>query len=196
MGLFTVADIANTPRNTLIRVLGQASGSSLYELAWGRDYRDVVTEHIEKSISASETFDVDIDDQEAILKEYLRLTEKVCERMRGRSYATNTIAIKVRFADFKTITRSKTLDLPSTGTQEIFEAVKNLYLTLNLDRALIRLVGVSLDSLTENNDVQQLVLGQRESGWQQADRAIDRVKAKFGRTSLRPARLVSNEDED
>jgi DNA polymerase-4 len=200
MGLFTIADIANTPRSTLIRVLGQASGSSLYELAWGRDYRDVITEHIEKSISASQTFDVDLYQQEEILKEFLRLTEKSAARMRGKGLATNTISIKVRFTDFKTISRSKTLDLPTTGTQEIFEVAKTLYLGLNLDRVLIRLVGVSLDSLVENDDVTQMVLGERTSSWQQADRAIDRVKAKFGRSSLRPARLVDDkvdeEDED
>jgi len=77
---------------------------------------------------------------------------------------------------------------------------KALYLALNLDRVLIRLVGVSLDSLVENDDVTQMVLGERTSSWQQADRAIDRVKAKFGRSSLRPARLVDDkvdeQDED
>ena len=196
MGLFTIADIANTPRSTLIRVLGQASGASLYELAWGRDYRDVVTEHIEKSISAYQTFDVDLYQQEEILKEFLRLTEKSADRMRGKGLATNTISIKVRFSDFKTILRSRTLDLPTTGTQEIFEVAKSLYLGLELDRALVRLVGVSLDSLVVNDDVTQMVLGERTSSWQQADRAIDRVKAKFGRSSLRPARLVDDKDED
>ena len=196
MGLFTIADIANTPRSTLIRVLGQASGASLYELAWGRDYRDVITEHSEKSISASQTFDVDLYQPEEILKEFLRLTERSADRMRAKGLATNTISIKVRFADFKTISRSKTLDLPTTGTQEIFEVAKSLYLGLELDRVLVRLVGVSLDSLVENDDVKQMVLGERTSSWQQADRAIDRVKAKFGSGSLRPARLVDDKDED
>ena len=196
MGLFTISDIANTPRSTLIRVLGQASGASLYELAWGRDYRDVITEHSEKSISASQTFDVDLYQPEEILKEFLRLTEKSADRMRAKGLAANTISIKVRFADFKTISRSKTLDLPTTGTQEIFEVAKSLYLGLELDRVLVRLVGVSLDSLVENDDVKQMVLGERTSSWQQADRAIDRVKAKFGSGSLRPARLVDDKDED
>ena len=196
MGLLTVGDIANTPRSTLIRVLGQASGSSLYELAWGCDYRDVETEHIEKSISASETFDLDLDSQEEILKEFLRLTERGVERMREKGFATNTISIKVRFADFKTISRSKTVDLPITGTQEIFEVVKNLYLALNLDRVLIRLVGISLDSLVEDEDVKQLTLGERASGWRQADKAIDRIKGRFGAESLRPARLVEDHGDE
>jgi len=196
MGLQTVGDIANTPRSTLIRVLGQASGSSLYELAWGRDYRDVEIEHIEKSISSSETFDQDIDSQGEILKEFLRLTERSVERMREKGFAAGTISIKVRFTDFKTISRSKTVDLPVTGTQEIFEVVKNLYFGLNLENVLIRLIGVSLDSLVEDEEINQMVLGQRTSGWQQADKAVDRIKNKFGSASLRPARLVEDHEED
>ena len=196
MGLQTVGDIANTPRSTLIRVLGQASGGSLYELAWGRDYRDVEIEHIEKSISSSETFDQDLDSQEEILKEFLRLTERSVERMREKGFAAGTISIKVRFTDFKTISRSKTVDLPITGTQEIFEVVKNLYLALNLENVLIRLVGVSLDSLVEDEEINQMVLGQRTSGWQQADKAVDRIKNKFGSASLRPARLVEDHEEN
>ncbi|MGI9171380.1 MAG: DNA polymerase IV [Candidatus Nanopelagicus sp.] len=196
MGLQTVGDIANTPRSTLIRVLGQASGSSLYELAWGRDYRDVEIEHVEKSISSSETFDQDLDSQEEILKEFLRLTERSVERMREKGFAAGTISIKVRFTDFKTISRSKTVDLPITGTQEIFEVVKNLYLALNLENVLIRLIGVSLDSLVEDEEINQMVLGQRTSGWQQADKAVDRIKSKFGSASLRPARLVEDHEEN
>ena len=134
--------------------------------------------------------------QEEILKEFLRLTERSVERMRERGFATNTISIKVRFADFKTITRSKSLDLPISGTQEIFEVVKNLYLNLHLDRVLIRLVGVSLDSLVVNEDLHQMVLGERTSSWRQADSAVDRIKGKFGRGSLRPARLVEDHDQE
>ncbi|NCU78649.1 MAG: DNA polymerase IV [Actinobacteria bacterium] len=196
LGLVTVGDIANTPRGTLIRTLGQASGSSLYELAWGRDYRDVITEQSEKSISASETFDTDLDDQESILKEILRLTEKSSERMRAKGYAANTISIKVRFADFSTITRSKTLDLPITTTQEIFEVAKNLYLALKLNNVFIRLVGISLDSLVANEGIHQMAFGQRSTGWRQADKAVDLIKAKFGRSSLRPARLVESAEDN
>lgn len=196
LGLTKVADIANTPRQTLIRALGQANGSSLYELAWGRDYRDVETQRVDKSVSSSETFDEDLDNQEEILKILLRLTEKSAERMRAKGYAAQTISIKVRFADFKTISRSKTLDLPTVTTREIFEVVKNLYQALNLAGVLIRLVGVSLDSLVENDDIQQMVLGQRARGWRQVDRVADRIRARFGGASLRPARLVEDHLEE
>lgn len=197
LGLRTVGEIANTPLSTLIRALGEATGSSLYELAWGRDYREVISYEAEKSISAAETFASDIDDPEEILREFLRLCEKATLRMRDAGYCAKTISIKVRFADFKTITRSKKMDQPISGTKESFEVAKQLYLALKLDRVRIRLVGVSLEGLTPANEAaEQLLIGQRDVGWREADSAIDRVKAKFGRGSVRPARLVSPSDED
>lgn len=196
MGLLTIGDIANTPRGTLIRVLGQASGSSLYELAWGRDYRDVEIEQIEKSISASATFDADLDQSEEILTEFLRLTERSVERMRSNGFAASTVSIKVRFSDFKTITRSKTSDLPVSGTQEIFEIVKKLYLALKIEGSLIRLVGVSLESLTPDTELQQLTLGARKRSWPDLDKAVDRVKQRFGGGSVRPARLVEDHGQE
>ncbi len=191
LGLRTVADIAHTPRATLIRALGEASGASLYELAWGRDYRDVSPDEPDKSISAAETFATDIDDSEIILREFLRLTEKATSRLRARELHAKTISIKVRFADFRTINRSKTLALPLDGTQECYEVVKKLFEALKLDRARLRLVGVSLEGLVGGESApEQMMLGERDKGWRQAEAAMDAAKAKFGQSSVRPARLV------
>jgi DNA polymerase-4 len=197
LGLRTVADIANTPRQTLIRALGEAAGASLYELSWGRDYRDVEPGEVDKSISAAETFDSDTEDQEIVLRELLRLTEKATYRMREKDFSARTISIKVRFADFKTISRSKTVPLAISATHEVFEVVKALFLGLKLDRARIRLVGVSLDGLEDGIDAsEQLVLGERENGWRQATAAMDKASARFGQGSIRPARLFDESDED
>ena len=197
LGLRTVADIANTPRQTLIRALGEAAGASLYELAWGRDYRDVEPEEVDKSISAAETFDTDTEDQEIVLRELLRLTEKATYRMREKDFSARTISIKVRFADFKTISRSKTVPLAISATHEVYEVVKALFIGLKLDRARIRLVGVSLDGLEDGIDAsEQLVLGERETGWRQATAAIDKASARFGQGSVRPARLFDESEED
>ena len=197
LGLRTVADIANTPRQTLIRALGEAAGASLYELSWGRDYRDVEPEEVDKSISAAETFDSDTEDQEIVLRELLRLTEKATYRMREKDFSARTISIKVRFADFKTISRSKTVPLAISATHEVFEVVKALFLGLKLDRSRIRLVGVSLDGLEDGIDAsEQLVLGERENGWRQATAAMDKASARFGQGSVRPARLFDEIEED
>ena len=195
LGLRKVADIANLPRATLIRALGQASGASLYELAWGRDYRDVTPNEPDKSMSAAETFAQDIDDPEEILQEFLRLTEKAAARLRENGYYAKTISIKVRFADFSTISRSKTLPLPIDSTHDIYEIAKSLYLALNLDRARLRLVGISLDNLSEAAP-EQLLLGAREKGWREADTAIDRAKLRFGGGSVRPGRLIKKSSAD
>jgi DNA polymerase-4 len=193
LGLHTIGDIAQTPRSTLIRALGDAAGASLYELAWGRDFREVSDDEPDKSISAAETFSRDLDDPEAILREYLRLTEKASARLRDRGLFAKTISIKVRFADFTTINRSKTLALPIDSTQEIYEVVRTLYLALKIERARLRLVGVSLENLQEGAH-EQLALGAREKGWREADTAIDQARARFGSSSVRPGRLIKGDD--
>jgi DNA polymerase-4 len=192
LGLHTIGDIAATPRATLIRALGESSGASLYELAWGRDFREVSNDESDKSISAAETFSHDLDNPEEILREYLRLTEKASARLRDRDLFTKTISIKVRFSDFTTISRSKTLSQPIDSTQEIYEVVRTLYKALKIDRARLRLVGVSLENL-QTGAHEQMLLGSREKGWREADTAIDRARARFGSSSVRPGRLIEPE---
>jgi DNA polymerase-4 len=195
LGLRTIEDIAKLPRATLIRALGEANGASLYELAWGRDYRDVTPEEPDRSISAAETFAQDLDNPEEILTEFLRLTERATARLRDRDLFAKTISIKVRFADFSTINRSKTLPLPIDSTHDVYEVVKGLYQALRIERARLRLVGVSLENLSEGAP-HQMMLGEREVGWRQAEGAIDQARARFGKGSVRPARLISASEDD
>ena len=196
LGLRTIEDIAKLPRTTLIRALGEANGASLYELAWGRDYRDVTPEEPDRSISAAETFAQDLDNPEEILTEFLRLTERATARLRDRDLFAKTISIKVRFADFSTINRSKTLPLPIDSTHDVYDVVKGLYQALRIERARLRLVGVSLENLSEGAP-HQMMLGEREVGWRQAEGAVDQARVRFGKGSVRPARLIKDaEDEE
>ena len=195
LGLHTVADIANTPRSTLVRALGDATGESLYELAWGRDYRNVIPDEPEKSIGTEETFARDIDSPEEILAEFLRMAEKATARLRERGLFAKTVTMKIKFADFTTLSRAKTLPIGIDGTHETYEIVKKLYLALNNEGARIRLVGVSLSNLLDEAPV-QLELGARERGWRDADTAIDKAKARFGGGSVRPGRLITGDSGD
>lgn len=191
LGLRTVADLAHTPLETLKRALGESSAASLYELAWGRDYRDVISDEPDKSISAAETFAYDLDETEEILTELLRLTERAAYRLRKSGVRAGTISIKVRFADFKTITRSKSVDQPLDGTLEIFAVAKKLFLGLKLSGVRIRLVGIGLEGLIESHQAhEQLELGAPERGWREAGEAVDRALERFGKGSIRPARLI------
>lgn len=197
LGLRTVADIANTPVETLKRALGEGAGESLYELAWGRDFREVITDAPEKSISAAETFAHDLEDREELLRELLRLAERVTRRLRTRELRAKTISLKVRFSDFTNISKAKTLPLPINGMHEVFEVARDLFISLRLDGARIRLLGISLENLTdESGSVEQLSLGQREIGWREAQLAIDRAIARFGSGSVKPARLVADSADE
>ena len=196
LGLRSVGDLAHTPMTTLRRAVGPGLATTLHQLAWGEDRR-VVTErrgHDEpdKSMGADETFGRDTDDRAMVLREVLRLSAKVAGRMRAAGVAGRTVTLKVRFADFTTITRSRTRGEATDVTQEIYQTASDLFVALGLQRARIRLVGVRAEGLVPRSTVHhQLVLGERDHGWSAADTAMDRAIRRFGDTAIRPATLLS-----
>jgi DNA polymerase-4 len=191
LGLRTVGDIARTPVTTLQRALGPGVGGHLSALSWGRDERHVVPTEPDKSIGHEETFPRDVDDPDVVLRELLRLSERTAARLREQGYAAKTISIKVRFADFTTITRSRTLRLPTDTGRDVYETARMLFLALGLQRARLRLVGVRAESLTPAGQAaRQMILGERDSGWREADQAVDRASRRFGAGAVRPATLV------
>ena len=194
LGLRTVGDLAHTPADTLRRALGEA-GVHLHELAWGRDPRRVVPERVEKSVGAEETFARDVDDPDVVLREMLRLSERVAARLRSGEMAGRTVVIKVRFADFTTITRSRSLTEYTDVARTIYAVARELYRALGLDRARLRLVGVRVEGLTAvAGSHRQLALDDRPQGWREAEQAVDRASARFGAGAVRPASLVCDAD--
>ncbi len=147
--------------------------------------------HGEKSIASDETFPVDADDPAYIHRELLRLSGKTASRMRAAGLVGRTVSIKVRFADFTTITRARTLRDPTDVTQEIYATAKSLYDALGLERARLRLVGVRVEALIRAaNAPIQPTLEEPEFGWRDADKAMDRASARFGAGSVGPASLL------
>ena len=194
LGLRTVADIAHTPLATLVRGLGEATGHHLHELSWGRDPRPVEREQREKSIGSDETFEFDIDDAAEIHRRLLALSERTAARVRAAGMAGRTVTLRVRFSDFTTITRSRTLREPTDSGRAIHEAATGLFDALGLQRARIRLVGVRVDKLVETSQAPiQGVIGEPEHGWRDADRAVDRARSRFGSGAVRPASLVERD---
>lgn len=195
LGLRTVGDIAHTPVDTLVRALGQASGQRLHDLAWGRDDRAVVPDAAEKSIGNEETFARDIDDPEVIAREILRLAQKVAARARRHGIRGRTVVLKVRFADFTTLTRSRTLDTPTDVGQVIYDTAVDLYAALRLQRARIRLVGVRLEGLVDLEGSSEQLLFDDGVTASPVDRraaevAADRLRDRYGHDVVRPARLM------
>ena len=111
--------------------------------------------------------------------------------MRTAQVCGRTVTLTVRFADFTTITRSRTMAESTDVTQEIYQTAADLYAALGLQRARIRLVGVRVEGLVPRTRVQrQLVLGHREHGWPEADQAVDRAVLRYGDRAVRPATLL------
>jgi DNA polymerase-4 len=194
LGLHTVGDIAHTPVDTLRRALGDNAGPALHALAWGRDSRPVVPIHRERSIGADETFSFDVDDPAYIHRQLLKLSDRTAARVRAAGLVGRTISIKVRFSDFTTITRSRTLRDPTDVSRDIYATARALFDGLGLQRARLRLVGVRVEGLTESDHAPiQGLLDEPEHGWRDADRAVDRASARFGAGAVRPASLVEGE---
>ena len=191
LGLKTVGDIANTPVGTLRRAAGAAAGSQLHALAWGHDLRGVVPHEPDKSIGAEETFATDVDDPDLVRRELLRLAERTATRLRATGQLGRTVSIKVRFADFTTITRARTLDVPTDVGRQVYDTARSLFDGLELQRVRLRLVGVRVDGLLPVvTAAEQLLLGSPERGWREAEQAVDRAALRFGADVVRPAVLI------
>ncbi|RSM83919.1 DNA polymerase IV [Kibdelosporangium aridum] len=188
IGLERVADVAAAPLPRLRRIIGNALAEHLHPLAHGYDDRSVEPESVDKSVGAEETFEVDHWDRELLKRELLRLSEKTASALRRRELRGRTVSIKVRFADFTTISRSRTLLVPTDVTQEIFKVACQL-LVEQTPPGAVRLIGVRMEQLTTEGG-EQLLLDAPESGWREADQAADRARAKFGLAAIRPASLL------
>ena len=187
-GLRTIGDIARSPLSALQRAVGEAAGRKLHDLANGRDPRSVTTASVEKSVGHEVTFEVDTIDADKLRLELLRQSNAVAVRMRTAGWVGRTVVLKLRYDDFTTITRSRTLAESTDVGRRIFEEVRGIYEALKGHRP-VRLIGVRMEQLTEG-DGQQLALWDADESWREAEDTIDAVTARFGRGMLRPASLL------
>jgi DNA polymerase-4 len=188
-GLATVGELANAPRATLERALGRSAGARLHELAWGRDERPVVPDEPPKSIGAEETFETDIDDPDVLAREVRRSAARVGRRLRAAGLSGRTVTLKVRFADFKTVTRSRTLPSALDGDAELGRLGAELLAGLGVTHP-VRLVGVSVSGLVAEGAPVQLELGDAPDERRAVDLVADRIRDRWGERALELASLV------
>jgi DNA polymerase-4 len=181
-GIHTIADVLATPRPVLDRALGAAMGDRVWHLARGVDPREVDTQRIEKSVGHEETFDEDISDAAILRSELRRLSDRVGARLRQGGWEARTVALKLRFADFTTISRSQTLPEPTSVSQRIGEAAVELF--DSVDRYLpVRLIGVRGERL-QVADANGLALWDDDEDWRRVEDALDGATARFGRGAV------------
>ncbi len=193
IGARTVGDVAALPEGALVAAVGAASGRHLHALAHNHDDREVTPERVTKSIGAEETFERDLSSRAALHREILRLADKVGSRLRQNHSVARTFTLKVRFGDFSTITRSRTLPEPTATSGAIAAVARELLSSIDVAGG-IRLLGVSSSQLTDPQPAQLAFDDFGDGGTDDrraaVDRAVDAVRERFGDGALRAAALV------
>jgi DNA polymerase-4 len=150
MGIQTVGDLASLSLDRLIEEFGQSYGSYLYEASRGIDESALVTHWEPKSISRETTFQRDVDNWQVIAKNLAELTKEVVINMKEEGYQGRTVTLKIRFNDFKTYTRSKTLNKHTDSEEEIRKAAFDCLGRVDLKKK-VRLVGVRVSNLKKSS---------------------------------------------
>lgn len=189
-GLRTVGEIAQRTPQQLARLVGRASGEHLQALANGIDPRPVVPQREEKSLGAEQTFEVDVTDPAALRRELLGLSHRTAARLRRQGLRARRVGLKLRWTDFTTITRSRTLGHPFTSGHDLYACAAEL-----LDAELplpapVRLIGVRAEALEAGGAALQLSLDGREEEWAAAETVMDRVHERYADTVLAPASML------
>jgi DNA polymerase IV len=230
LGVTTIGQLAEVPLDTLERALGGASGRHLHELAWGRDPRRVQPNQATKSIGHEETYPWDRNDRAELHREVLRLADAVARRLRAAGMTGRTVTLKVRYGDFTTITRSRTLSVGIDTGPAVAVTASALLDQVTVD-AGVRLLGVSVANLVEGAPHQlalalapgptdgtgrplpdsaarldqprrpasdadgheSLACELTDASWQDATRAIDLIRARFGQDAVGPAVLLGGQ---
>lgn len=156
-GVETVQDLQRMQLADLVSIFGHAHGAALHDLAFARDDRPVETEREAKSVSAEETFDIDVVDKGVLGRELDRLLDRVVGRLSAHGFA-RTVTLKVRYGDFTTFTRSETLLHPSGDRLVLGDIAHRLLGAVDVTDGL-RLIGVGVSGLSAHAQEQLIVTG-------------------------------------
>jgi DNA polymerase-4 len=185
----TVGDLAALPEEAVVAALGTAQGRHLHALAWARDERPVVPDSKAKSIGHEETFAKDHHTHAALERELLRLGDAVAARLRKAGVTGRTVQLKVRFHDFRTITRAETVADAFDDATTLVRVGRRLL--AGIDPAPgVRLLGISVSQLGEDAPRQLTFEDAATPGWNGATAAIDEIRERFGDAAIGPAALA------
>ncbi|WP_456825240.1 DNA polymerase IV [Cellulomonas sp. P5_E12] len=187
-GIRTVAELADSDVSTVQHAVGKVAGAHLHDLSWGRDPRPVRPGREERSLSAEETFAVDVADLALVQEKARELADRCAVRLRRNGLVTRTITVKVRTSDFRTLTRSRTLLTPTDVGRELYLAARELLAGVDLAGLPVRLVGVRAEGLSPAASVvRQPTLDEADQPFRarrDAERVMDVVRDRFGRGSI------------
>jgi len=193
MGVTTIGELANLPLDTIKRQFG-ATGAVLHSYARGIDDREVEAPGEAKSISQQLTFARDTPDRNFLEANLHNLCQEVCQDLRSQNKRAKCVAIRLRYADFKTITRQVILKEASDVTQVIFATAQQLLTkALAQQEKPIRLIGVRISSLV--GEEKQLPMFDSGTGKpEHLDKAIDKIRSKYGSTAIKTGNGILSEN--
>ncbi len=180
-GYYTIDDIANTSQDYLSLAYGKA-GIQLWNKANGEGKTFISTQHKRKSISKERTFGKDVMNKTKVEDTLFTLTSKVCQMLRDRNWQTSTVSIKLRYSDFVTITRAKTV-VPTDDDKKIFGTAVGLLRSAYTRRVATRLIGIHLTNFSEYNE-QEILFEDENILRKRMLRAVTRIRDKFGYSSI------------
>jgi DNA polymerase-4 len=180
--LRTIGQLAEMSREDLRRLFGKY-GERLHELSRSIDNDEVISETEAKSISHEITFDVDVADKEQIRRTLGALSDRVGARLRQEKLVAGTIGVKVRLADFTTISRERTLSEPVDADNQIFSAARNLFRDVPLGKQKVRLLGVAASHIEQPSGQLSLFSEAGEKS-RRTMKTIDNIRKKFGDAAI------------
>jgi len=194
-GIYLVEQLARMPDSILENLLGK-NGKKIKLLAQGIDESPVIPPSTAKSIGKETTYSTNIIEKEKLIKELLKLSQLVAYNVRKKGYKGRTITLKVRFQNFTTFNRSKTLENPTHLDDIIFKTVVELLDKVRHKKGGIRLLGIKLSNLTLGNEKKQLKFLRDEEDkkgdkLEQLTQSLDKIREKFGSKSITRASLLS-----
>ncbi len=212
MGIRTIGDLRRVPRDRMVRSFG-AHGEHLHALSRGIDDRPVETQREAKSIGHEETYDRDLRDRGTMRRELLSLSDRVSERLRRHGVKGRTVTLKVKYHDFVLVTRAITLAYPTDDGGTIYRCALDLLTETEAGPRPVRLLGISVSKLTGAEELppegrmEQIALfgrpgtdpkpapaAQDPGKKERLNRAVDRIREKFGPRGIVPGALPDDED--
>ncbi|MCE2524378.1 MAG: DNA polymerase IV [Acidimicrobiia bacterium] len=186
MGVETVGDLAATPTDTLVAAFGRAHGHRLAELSQARDPQPVVASRTPKSLSVEVTFPRDVTDRAALEQEIVRQADSLGSRLRSAGCTTRTVVLKLRFGDFRTVTRSRRLREATAHAPHLARTAKELLALLDV-AAGVRLLGLGAGGLLGDGSIQMRLEEAASAPPSALDEALDDLRARFGPQVIAPA---------
>ena len=194
LGIKTIGDIQDLPSGWLEDKIGSA-GRLFWELAYGIDKREVETGHERKSLSREQTFPEDINDSTYLEKLIAQFADDLCRKLRKEELQAASITIKLRYSNFKTITRSKTIN-PCNSDIIVSQIAGELLQNAYKNKEPLRLFGLSLGHLSAAKSLEQgsLFESQLKTDYKSIDRLMDEIRERFGPEAINRANLLNNKD--